>query len=625
MNPKKIKVIKEFTEPTNLKALRGFLGLTSYYRKFIKGYADIAKPLTELLRNNSAKKNESSRVKITLDQIGKATFDKLKDLISEQMELFQPDFNKKFELTTDASNIAIGGVLTQDGKPITFISRTLSKAEENYATNEREMLAIVWALQNLRNYLYGKTDTIVYTDHQPLTFATSEKNPNAKIKRWKAFIEECGVTLKYKPGKENIVADALSRQYCNNIDNDSNTVHSRDSSDEISRIQRINAPGSQNQYHITRGENNNHTFVNITNKRRKNEIQFSTLEYLEQTLLTTLHEKNLNVIYSDLETLNYISPLLNSKFGNYKIKFTNIRLTDLIDIEDIEEVIAVTHKRAHRNWKENMKQILLTYYFEDMTKKLKKYALNCKICNTCKYDRRPQLELVGKTPIPTAMGQILHLDIFFMNKEKYVSCVDSYSKYLIIKHLGNVLNSVREILNIYPNCSTIMTDNDPMFLSFEIKNYLERRNIDHIKTAVNHSLTNGQVERTHSTLTEIVRCLIKEKSFEANEAIFEAVNEYNLTIHSVIKVKPLDVFRNPDAHNLQELLIKNQENVLKVHNKNRKTKDIKVNDEVYTKNNRRNKLEDRYRKIKVKEIQGHTVKTTDNKVHHKDNIKCTAQ
>lgn len=63
------------------------------------------------------------------------------------------------------------------------------------------MLAIVWALQNLRNYLYGKTNTIVYTDHQTLTFATSEKNPNAQLKRWKAFIEECGVTLKYKPRK----------------------------------------------------------------------------------------------------------------------------------------------------------------------------------------------------------------------------------------------------------------------------------------------------------------------------------------------------------------------------------------------------------------------------------------
>ena len=126
-----------------------------------------------------------------------------------------PDFDKPFHLTTDASNFAIGAVLSQieSGKdrPIAYISRSLNRTEENYATNEKEMLAIVWALDNLRSYLYGAGSIKVYTDHQPLTFALGNKNYNAKLKRWKSRIEEYNCELIYKPGKSNVVADALSR------------------------------------------------------------------------------------------------------------------------------------------------------------------------------------------------------------------------------------------------------------------------------------------------------------------------------------------------------------------------------------------------------------------------------
>ncbi|KAH8284978.1 hypothetical protein KR054_003375 [Drosophila jambulina] len=119
-----------------------------------------------------------------------------------------PDYKKAFDLTTDAPAHGIGAVLSQEGRPITMISRTLRDREVTYATNERELLAIVWALAKLRHYLYAVKDINIFTDHQPLTFAVSESNPNAKIKRWKARIF-------YKPGKENLVAEALSPQQIN--------------------------------------------------------------------------------------------------------------------------------------------------------------------------------------------------------------------------------------------------------------------------------------------------------------------------------------------------------------------------------------------------------------------------
>lgn len=198
------------------------MGLSGYYRKFIQGYASIVKPLTTYLRdeNGGISAKLSSKVKITLDQSAIDSFNEIKNKLKENIELFQPDYSKPFELTTDASNYALGAVLSQNNKPIIFISRTLNKTEQNYATNEKEALAIVWALQHLRNYIYGIANLTIYTDHQPLTFAISERNPNLKIKRWKAMIEESGARMVYKPGKQNVVADALSRQYCDALDGD---------------------------------------------------------------------------------------------------------------------------------------------------------------------------------------------------------------------------------------------------------------------------------------------------------------------------------------------------------------------------------------------------------------------
>jgi len=112
--------------------------------------------------------------------------------------VIHPDFKKEFQLTTDASDYAIGAVLSQKDRPIMFISRTLSKSEEHYAPNKKEMLAIIWAVQTLRNYLYGSTKVKIFTDHESLTYATRLKSRNDQMKRWKATLEEYNHELLHK-------------------------------------------------------------------------------------------------------------------------------------------------------------------------------------------------------------------------------------------------------------------------------------------------------------------------------------------------------------------------------------------------------------------------------------------
>jgi len=188
--PSKIQTIIGYKVPTTLRDLRSFLGLSGYYRRFVKDYALITKPLTRYLRgeNGNIGSRKSKSIHIELDSVALQAFEKLKRILaSDDVLLLYPDYNKPFDLTTDASSNAIGAVLSQDGKPITMISRTLSSTEENYATNERELLAIVWALQKLRNYLYGATNLNIYTDHQPLSFSISDKNPNRKNEEMTCF------------------------------------------------------------------------------------------------------------------------------------------------------------------------------------------------------------------------------------------------------------------------------------------------------------------------------------------------------------------------------------------------------------------------------------------------------
>lgn len=214
-NPDKISAIKKFPLPKTPKEIKSFLGLIGYYRKFIKDFAQVTKPLTRCLKKGS---------KINHDQEFINSFETCKNLLINAPILQYPDFSKPFILTTDASNIALGAILSQGSigsdKPIAFASRTLNDSETRYSTIEKELLAIVWACKYFRPYLYGRKFTI-YTDHRPLIWLFKLKEPNSKLIRWRLKLEEYDYDIVYKKGKFNTNADALSRVQLNAIESES--------------------------------------------------------------------------------------------------------------------------------------------------------------------------------------------------------------------------------------------------------------------------------------------------------------------------------------------------------------------------------------------------------------------
>lgn len=204
-DPRKIKAVKSFPKPRNIKEIRQFLGFVGYYRRFIPQFSKLAKPLSDLLKKETPFKWNDSQEK---------AFDTLRDLLCEEPILQYPDFTRTFNVTTDASSYAVGAVLSQGeiGKdlPIAYCSRLLNNAERNYSTVERELLAIVYAVHYFRPYLYGR-EFILVTDHKPLVWLHSVKDPTSRLVKWRLKLAEYCYKIVYKAGTANANADALSR------------------------------------------------------------------------------------------------------------------------------------------------------------------------------------------------------------------------------------------------------------------------------------------------------------------------------------------------------------------------------------------------------------------------------
>ena len=647
-NMKKVECIRKYPEPKNLKDLRAFLGLSGYYRRFVRDYAKLAKPLTKLLRGEDGHrqipKNQSKNHAIKLDEEAINSFNTLKDILSSNDVLTFPDFEKPFILTTDASDIALGAVLSQqfpDGeRPITFISRTLSSTEENYATNEREMLGVVWALHNLRNFIYG-AKLKIYTDHLPLTFTLSPKNNNAKLKRWKAFLEEHDYEMFYKAGKSNVVADALSRIQINSLtvtqhsaeDDDSSYIPSTEAPINVFRNQLIFqiGPNSSYEFNVPFEKFTRHIFV---------EQQF-TIDFLKDKLLRFLNPGVLNGIFTDEPTMGTIQEIYKTHF-NPKItraRFSQLRVEDLEDEERQLDEIKNIHNFAHRNAKENSLQLVKRFFFPGMHKLIQNYVKTCEICKTEKYERQPQKFIPVKTPIPQYPGEIVHIDIFLYNANNlFISSLDKFTKYLKMrpiksKAISDIKDVLLQLLYDWDLPAHIVIDNESSFVSNVVEQMILNLGVQIFKTPVNRSETNGQVERCHSTIREIARCTkALNPDMPVKVLIQEATHKYNNTIHSFTKNTPKNIYIGESRNNatyeeIATIRNKNNEKILQLY-KNKDEKIIPklyqpytIDSYAYEKTCSNNKRKSRYNIVKIKENHSTYIIDSNNRKIHKCNLR----
>jgi len=196
--PKKVEAILRLQPPKTKRQLRHFLGMVNFYRDMWKRRSHLLAPLTGLV---------GSTAKFIWGEEQQEAFDEMKRVIGKETLLTFPDFNKEFHIYTDASDYQLGAVIMQENKPIAFYSRKMNKAQRNYTTGEQELLSIVETLKEFRNILLGQK-VIVHTDHKNIVYGNLS---NDRIARWRLLLEEFGPEYVHIAGKENVVADALSR------------------------------------------------------------------------------------------------------------------------------------------------------------------------------------------------------------------------------------------------------------------------------------------------------------------------------------------------------------------------------------------------------------------------------
>lgn len=617
-NPSKVEAVQKFPIPKTVKEIKRFLGLIGYYRKFIANFAKLTSPLSKCLRKGEKINIENP------DYI--EAFNICKELLQNAPVLIYPDFNKTFTLTTDASNVSIGSVLSQNNRPIAYYSRTLNSAERNYSTIEKEMLSIHDSCRHYRPYVYGRR-FIIETDHNPLVWLSKIKEPNSRLVRWKLKLEEYNFEIKYRKGKENYVADALSRIEINinetddasmvpniaelpvlddldaileldnsepeieNISNELETAHTVSNNDQrlvipiseqpvnYSNHRIICFPHSRIQTKHKKIFNKDHYVIKFSEKSNEMHVfnEFKNAIIPSKPCCLYIQDKELRDI-----TIRLLEKYLNN---SAKISISNTYLYDLPDNE-AKLQINLYHLRNHNGINETYNHLKQKYY----NPKLKTFIIetinNCEKCLSAKYDRNPyQLQLEGPL-LATKPFETLHLDIFTYKGSKFITIIDLFSRYGQAYHIKQtdhitVLNKLRHYFSHHAFPKRIVMDNATNFLNDVVKEYMKMHNIEFHYTTPYNPNSNSPIERMHSTLIEKLRILnIKNPSETPANQMLSAVLIYNQSIHTATGFPPFSILYGPY---LIETSFNQDMTIYENYNQKRKDEILPFYDELYNK------------------------------------------
>ena len=217
--PGKLLPIQQWELPRTVTELRGFLGLTNYFSEYVEHYAATAAPLMGKLQLNRRDGRKGSKLRLTWNEVETKAFEELKEKLCKNLELWQPNLDMPYRLHCDASDLAIGAELTQqfgdEWRPVAFYSRKLAKSQQNWAPREKETYAIVAALRKWSGII-GFQPVLITTDHRAIEEWVTEhvdtpSGPRGRRARWHETLSQFDLEVKYIPGPENVIPDALSR------------------------------------------------------------------------------------------------------------------------------------------------------------------------------------------------------------------------------------------------------------------------------------------------------------------------------------------------------------------------------------------------------------------------------
>ncbi|GBO19224.1 Transposon Tf2-9 polyprotein [Araneus ventricosus] len=498
-----VNKVTNFPRPKNLKQVQMFLGMLNYFRGLIYDYAGIVEPLVKL-----TKKNTPFVWSVDCEN----AFNTVQEIILKKPTLKNFDPNLPISLITDASKIAICGILLQKKDnvyyPLEFFSRKLTPAECKYPSIRRELLAIYASVKHFHDQLLGENFELL-TDAKPLTeYQSLDKKPEI-VARWLLYLGTFSFTPTHIPGSLN-PADFLSR---------------------------VVEENSLNVNNITLFQPND-----------KLSMQNISIEQKQDAILS----KIMNDLSVNKQCKQYF---LDVNSGLLMIKNAHKNKKKIVNRivipKSLIKVCIETAHAPHFGVKKTFEFIRHKYQWKGMYLDTKNFCEHCEKC----LKNKPKAKLTQTQMIPKrnlAPGQCIAIDVVGKlpsstdNKNFILTIIDHYSRYLEAYPLQNItsrtiINCLNKYFANFGLPKFLITDNATNFISNEMVEFLDRLNIQHRKSSIYYPMANGLLERAHRTMKESLASMC-ESTFQWSEKLLFFKLYYNNSIHSVTKFAPAEIF-----------------------------------------------------------------------------------
>ena len=531
--------LKDCPRPFDKKSLQQFLGLANFYRKFVPLFSVIAHPLYRLLQIN---------VPFDWTENCEAAFQKLKEKLNIMTTLAHPNFKRDFVLFTDASNTGIGACLAQEGpdgklRPLSYFSKTLSKTQVRYCTTKKEALGVVSALKHFQ-YIITGYHCIICTDHRPLTSIFSKNLPtDTALARWCLSIQSFNLTLKYYPGKLNVVADYLSRipTLFSDIEK-AETLAQADESNEIIDNDNINFHDESNTLvsdsirpltpYIPTLDEVSWSLDELIKEQANDDFCIN----IKEQFYGKHNDPNIgNIGQKNLDQFLFIGDIL---YKRRKIDDKDtVVLNIVIPTSLMPKAIKAVHYISHGDKIHTLFKFKFRFYHQYENRHVQKFVEACDVCKILK-GKAPKPIKLRKAPIASRPFEHVSIDILGPlprtdEGNRYIlSIIDLFSRFCVLKALrtketAEIINCLRETFNYFGFPNVLLSDNALEFTSSALHQFSSIYSVKKTTVLPFCPYSNGTVETNNRKINQLLKLYVH--STELGEW-----DDYLLTVSNVL-------------------------------------------------------------------------------------------
>ena len=556
-DPQKIDKVRNWPTPKNPDDVRQFVGFAGFYRRFIKDFSTIVKPLNELMPSTHQKKKARPKTPDNWNwgERQENAFQELKEKLTSAPILAYSNSNLPYELHIDASGDALGAVLyqEQDGnmRVISYASRTLNKSEKNYPTMKLEFLALKWAAtEKFADYLYGSKFSVV-TDNNPLTYVLTTAKLDATGHRWIASLANFDFDIRYKPGKMNTDADALSRYPSTHVSmEDVKAMCKLDSGhplitscamssiDVMEATETVGQPMTQIEVWELRNEQKRDPILSIW----MNAVKSKTMPPVH--LISTKEHSCMKKIFHQFKLVRGVLYRQYRHNGDEKDQL-------VLPAVYIEKVLNAVHNEMGHPGRDRTLSILKDRFFwPGMTVDVDYWIKKCDRCLKRKSSvniRAPLVNITTNYPLEMVCLDYLSLEPSKGGITNILVITDHFTKFaMAIPTRNQTAKTTAEafynnfILH-YGIPAKIHTDQGANFESQLIKELCDTLGIEKSRTSAYHPMSNGIAERFNRTLISMIGTLENEKKRDWKTHLPSLVHAYNATRHETTGFSPFEL------------------------------------------------------------------------------------